>query len=619
MTILVPFNKLVASKLNVRKVKTDLAPLVASLRSEGILQNLVVVPTENGRYEVIAGERRRQAAAVLVKEGFWPKDQPIPCEARDPADAIAISIAENVERVAMHPADAYRAFAALSEQGHDETAIAHRYGYETGEVVKLLRLGRLSPKALKALSDDRIDVAFAQALTLTDDHSVQEALLKRASSAGEARRMLTAEKVTTGHRLFRFVADEYADAGGTLTRDLFARDGEGYADDVGLVQRFVTEKLDRLAEAARREGWGEAIAAESEPYQAYSWHRIVPSGEREPTPEEAASIAEAEAEIAAREAEIGERMRTPDDRVYLSERRSLIARTQMACRTFTPEQMASGLLVITIDHDGSIRESAYTKRAPRTTKAPSGPPAERPLYSASLVEDLSKVRTRALQLEIARNPELALDVLLDALLPLAVEDGYVPPHAVQLRAESFRLEGDAGVNASAMATPGEEVADLLAAMPAKAGARFDWLRQQQGDAKARLLAFATASLVNAVQGKFTEKNRLKSAERIARAAGLGMAQHWSGGVDFYDRLTRRACLAALEEARGKEAADNCAKLGKADLAKACAERIPGTGWLPEPLRLQPEAPEEAEPDLGEDTDDLDPDADEEQPFYEAAE
>lgn len=193
----------------------------------------------------------------------------------------------------------------------------------------------------------------------------------------------------------------------------------------------------------------------------------------------------------------------------------------------------------------------------------------------------------------------------------------MPPHAVQLRAESFRLEVDAGVNASTIATPAEDVADLLGAMPAKASARFDWLRQQQADAKARLLAFATASLVNAVQGKFTEKNRLNSAERIARAAGLDMEQHWSGGVDFYDRLTRRACLAALEEARGKEAADNCAKLGKADLAKACAERIPGTGWLPQPLRLHPEAPEEAEPDIDEESSDLD--IDEEEHLYEAAE
>lgn len=595
MTILVPFNKLVPSKANVRRVRTDLAPLVASLKSEGILQNLVVVAVDNGRYEVVAGERRRQATAVLVKEGFWPKDQPIPCEARDPADAVAISIAENVERVAMHPADAYWAFADLSAQGHDETAIAHRYGYEPGEVRRLLRLGALSPKALKALAADKIDVAFAQALTLTDDHATQEAVLKRAASAHEARRMLTQQKVTTAHRLFRFVADEYAAAGGTLTRDLFGRDGEGYADDAELVQRLVTEKLDRLAEEARDDGWSEVVAAESEPYQAYSWHRLSPDGEREPTEREAAEVAEATALIEARQAQIGEANPSPEDRQYLAAHQAVIDRIARARRVHTPEQMAGGTLTIVVDHDGGVKRTAYTKRMPSQPKVKGDAPAERPLYAAALAEDLSKVRTRALQLEIARHPDLALDVLLDALLPLVVSDGYSPPHAVQLRAEAFRLYGGEGVNAQSVPAPADEAADLLSVMPREPDARFAWLRGQGAEAKARLLAFATASLVNAVEGKFTDGNRLRCADRIARAASLDMNAHWSGGVDFYDRLTKRACLAALTEAQGPAAAENCAKLPKADLAKACADRIPGTGWLPEPLRLPPEPVAESEP------------------------
>lgn len=594
MTIQVPLNKLVPSKANVRHVRTDLAPLVASLRSEGILQNLVVIATDNGRYEVVAGERRRQAASVLAKEGFWPKDQPIPCEARDRLDAVAISIAENIERVAMHPADAYRAFARMEAEGQDETTIAHRYGYEPGEVRRLLRLGALSPKALKALGDDKIDVAFAQALTLTDDHAVQEQVLKRASSAHEARRMLTQEKVTTSHRLFRFVADDYTAAGGVITQDLFAREGEGYADDAGMVQRLVTEKLDRLAVDARSEGWGEAVAAETEPYQAYTWHRLSPEGTREATPEERAILGAAEREIAVREAEVGEGTPSPEDHEYLRERRARIARIGRDCQIFTPEQKAGGCLVIVVDHDGGVRTTAYTKRAPRAEKAPAAAePAERPLYAAALIEDLSKVRTRALQLEIARRPDLAVDVLLDALLPLATREGYVAPHAVQLRAEPFRLDGGEELNARAMPSPVDEVADLLVDLPTPPDERFAWLLGLAPEAKGRLLAFATASLVNAIAGKFTDRNRLRSADRIARAAGLDMSEHWSGGVDFYQRLTKRACLAALTEAQGEAAADNCAKLPKSSLAIACAERIAQTKWLPEPFRLADEAAQEA--------------------------
>lgn len=594
MTILVPFHKLVPSKSNVRRVRTDLAPLVASLRSEGILQNLVVIALDNGRYEVVAGERRRQAAGVLVKEGLWPKDNPIPCEARDPADAVAISIAENVERVAMHPADAYRAFADLAAQGHDETAIAHRYGYEPGEVRRLLRLGALSPKALKALSCDKIDVAFAQALTLTDDHALQEQVLKHAGSAYEARRMLTETKVTATHKLFRFVADEYAEAGGTTTADLFDTRSGGYADDGALVARLIAEKLERLRAEAEGEGWGEALAGQHEPAQVYAWHRLSPEGTREPTDDEAATIAGAEAAIAAREAEIGEGTASPEDRVFLSEQRRLIADARHASRIYTDEQKGRGVLVITVGPEGEPVRAVYTKRSPSQRKEATtrNEPRERSLYDSRMIEDLSRVRTAALQIEVFRNQALAFDVLLDALLPIVTTStGYVSPHAVQLkRGERLRDDTVFDVNALEMPSPASQVADLLAGLPDDPAERFAWLRTLSGEDKARLLAFCSAALLDATAGKFSDTSRLDSAERIAAAAGLDMAQHWEGGVGFYDRLTKRACLAALEAACGRGAADNCAKLKKGDLAKACAERVPGRGWLPEPLRAAPDEP-----------------------------
>ena len=74
----------------------------------------------------------------------------------------------------------------------------------------------------------------------------------------------------------------------------------------------------------------------------------------------------------------------------------------------------------------------------------------------------------------------------------------------------------------------------------------------------------------------------------------------------------------MEEACGKPAADNCAKLGKRDLAAACAERIPGRGWLPEPLRPAAVAEPEAEPLASEAEDEVD-DAEEGAALLEAAE
>ena len=107
---------LVASPRNVRRVKADIAPLAISLAADGLIHNLVVTPREDGKYEVIAGERRRRAIVQLVKAGTWERDVQIACEVRDSEHATAISYAENAQRVAMHPADAIRAFATLSAE-----------------------------------------------------------------------------------------------------------------------------------------------------------------------------------------------------------------------------------------------------------------------------------------------------------------------------------------------------------------------------------------------------------------------------------------------------------------------------------------------------------------------
>ena len=64
------------------------------------------------------------------------------------------------------------------------------------------------------------------------------------NSAHQIRRMLTEEKIGTGHALFLFVGhDAYAAAGGSITADLFAEGGDGYADAPDLVETLATAKM----------------------------------------------------------------------------------------------------------------------------------------------------------------------------------------------------------------------------------------------------------------------------------------------------------------------------------------------------------------------------------------
>ena len=109
----IPFNKLVLSASNVRRVRPDhnveeLAEDIA--RREDLVQGLNVRPVldadgnETGMFEVPAGGRRYRAIERLVKAKRFPKDGLVPCIVRDPSTKILAeddSLAENVHRVAL--------------------------------------------------------------------------------------------------------------------------------------------------------------------------------------------------------------------------------------------------------------------------------------------------------------------------------------------------------------------------------------------------------------------------------------------------------------------------------------------------------------------------------------
>src|SRR3954462_5833633 len=87
----IPLAKLVPSPANVRKAKTDITGLAASIMVHGLLQNLQVCP--NGEsYEVVAGGRRLAALKYLAKQKKIAADYGVACEVREGPDAVEISL-----------------------------------------------------------------------------------------------------------------------------------------------------------------------------------------------------------------------------------------------------------------------------------------------------------------------------------------------------------------------------------------------------------------------------------------------------------------------------------------------------------------------------------------------
>ena len=154
----IPFNKLVLSQPNVRRVKAgisieNLAEDIA--HREKLLQSLYVRPVldadgqETGMFEVPAGGRRYRALELLVKQKRFAKTAAVPCIVCETGSEISAeedSLAENVHRVALHPLDQFRAFRTLREQKMPEDDIAAIFFVSVNVVKQRLRLAAVSPK-----------------------------------------------------------------------------------------------------------------------------------------------------------------------------------------------------------------------------------------------------------------------------------------------------------------------------------------------------------------------------------------------------------------------------------------------------------------------------------------
>jgi ParB family chromosome partitioning protein len=161
MTIqIIPLNHLVPSTANVRKTRASLGidELAASIAAHGLLQNLQVRPSAKGRFEVVAGGRRLAALKVLAKHKQIAKDFKVPCHVLDTEDAHEISLAENVVRLAMHPADQFAAFQGLLDQGKGVEDIAARFGVSVAVVRQRLKLAAVSPRLIEVYREDEMNL-----------------------------------------------------------------------------------------------------------------------------------------------------------------------------------------------------------------------------------------------------------------------------------------------------------------------------------------------------------------------------------------------------------------------------------------------------------------------------
>src|SRR3546814_5239067 len=119
-------NKLALSDLNVRKVKPkEIEALAADIQARGVLQNRIGYD-EDGKIKICAGGRRYRALKLLQKGKTIPGTFEVPVDLRSKDEALEISLAENAQREAMHPADAIMAYRAIIDSGKEVDDVADR-------------------------------------------------------------------------------------------------------------------------------------------------------------------------------------------------------------------------------------------------------------------------------------------------------------------------------------------------------------------------------------------------------------------------------------------------------------------------------------------------------------
>jgi len=159
--------------------EAELVELTASIEASGLLQPVVVRP-RNGRYELIAGERRWRAVQRLG----WPKIPAVLKEADDQT-LLTLALIENLQRDDLTAIDEAAGYQRLSDEFKVAQAeIARMVGRDRSTVANLLRLLRL-PEPIKALIQDRkLSEGHARSLLGVSDESRMIELANEAVAQG---------------------------------------------------------------------------------------------------------------------------------------------------------------------------------------------------------------------------------------------------------------------------------------------------------------------------------------------------------------------------------------------------------------------------------------------------
>lgn len=622
---MIPLNKLALSPKNVRKVKPgkeDDAELKASIKENGIKQNLVAYEGEKGTYLVDAGGRRLKALQELADEGAFAKDIPVPCLIEDEAEATITSTTENLQRTAMHPADQFEAFDQMIDEGRTEENIALKFGVSVDLVRRRLKLARVAPEIIGQFRTGEITLECVMAFTLTDNHDRQMTVWNAVKDSYHLqpysiKRHLTETAYSASSRIGRFVGIEtYEAAGGVLLRDLFDDHATAHMENPELLERLAVEKLQEAVKDYEKDWkWVELyLELESDAFRSFG--RISPQEiELDADLVKEASILNAREEELAMLNDNGDWSDEEVQEYHAIELRlEEIEELQEARRPYAQEDKAIAGCVVTIGHNGILQvekglvrpedipkvadseEASLEEDLSRpqviaptsSTPVPISDPAtalrKADGVSQSLADDLRATRHQILQAHLAADYDIAYDAMLYTMCQKAMAGGYIN-ETLDLSLRSFHVQNRQQLLSETIA---QRMLDALERdlatdwMDIDAPEDFRAMSALPLEDKQGLFAWATAY---ALKPQLATDNRPNPViEELGTRLDVDVAACWRPAASTYwNRVNKAHAVSVAREMIGDEFADERNRERKGDLAtfmeRAFAENALATEGL----------------------------------------
>ena len=604
----VPVTALVKSPLNVRTIPypaEKVCSMADSIEAIGLLQNLVVHNLPDGRCGVAAGGRRLKALQLLQSEnridaGYQVMVKKVPDEL-----AVAASMAENEQQMAMHPSEQIAGFRTLAEQGKTPAQIGDLLGFGTRHVQRMLKLTELAPEILAALAKDEITTEHCQALALESDQKRQVEVLESARkrswnnevSVSSIRNLIISEEVSTNGDKFRFVG-EAAFSPDEIRVDLFSSENGGYVKSASL-DTALLEKLQNIAEHLREaEGWSwcdgrlDPISHYGKDTKIWRLHAVPPVEYTEAESERLAELEALEAKYEDENPGVNDDVLAGALEAVWEEQQTIAHRAKH--RAWTDEmKQSAGVVVSWTGQEVKVQRGvvlcADEKMEEKGASTDQAPEKVDPLDAVSvpLLTRLSSERTLAVQAALLQQPQKAVALMVWKMCNSVFHTttSVKEPFCISVSVSHYALTREApdGENSIAFQAIQAEKERLEALLPENWRKDMTSFFSLDGKTLMELMTFCTACSIDGVQKKdeFGRKHQ-SPLDLLETAIHFDLRDWWKPTADnLFSHMTQPHIVQSISEAGLTGAALDAAKMKKKDAAEHAEHFLTQVRWIPD--------------------------------------